>query len=235
MQGKNLTIPLTGIALSFIFVALYFFFKPVPHKVSYLALGDSYTFSTNIKYDQNYPGQLVAKLRDQGLDIGHPVFIAYPGWTSADLCKAVNRKNLQDTFTFVTLLIGANNQFRGLDLDSYRQQFGALLGKAISYVNGHAARVFVLSTPDWRASPFVGGRDRLQVAQTVVTYNTIIKEMALGNKCTYVDISEILQERAHDTSLFMSDCIHPSPKGYGLWVARLAPVVANVLRQQQLQ
>ena len=235
MKGMKLTIMLFGIALLFIASAVYYVFKPVPHKLSYLALGDSYTFGPGVKYDENYPNQLVGYLKRQGFDIGPPVFIARPGWTSADLCKAVRRKNLDDTFTFVTLLIGANNQLRGLDLNSYRQQFAEILDKAIGYVNGHTERVFVLSVPDWSASPHFEGRDRQKIALSVAGYNTAIKEMTLGNKCRYVDISGILHERALDASLFIEDFVHPSAKGYALWVERLGPEVATLLKRERLQ
>ena len=219
------------IALFFILAGGYCFFKPLPHKLSYLALGDSYTVGAHLGYDENYPKQVVTYLRAHGLDVGEPVFIAHAGWTSGDLCKAVRRKNLDDTFTFVTLLIGANNQFRGLDHASYRIQFSELLTRAISYVNGHTARVFVLSLPDWSASPFVNEQDRGKISAEVAVYNAAIKEMTLGNKCQFVDISGILRERTTDGSYFLSDHIHPSARGYTLWAERLAPVVANALKQ----
>ena len=219
------------IALVFISAGALYFFKPLPHKLSYLALGDSYTEGAHLMYDENYPKQVVIYLRAHGLDVGEPVFIAHAGWTSGDLCKGIHRKDLRDTFTFVTLLIGANNQFRGLDHASYRQQFSELLSKSISYVNGHTERVFVLSTPDWSASPFANGRDRTKIAAEVAVYNTAIKEMTLGNKCQYVDISGILRERAQDASYFLRDFVHPSAKGYSLWAEKLAPVIANTLKQ----
>ena len=131
-HGVRYSLLLTGIAVAFIAAGLFYFFKPAPHHVSYLALGDSYTVGSHLGYYDNYPMQLVSYLRGQHIDAAEPVFIAHAGWTSSDLCKAINRKKLTDTFTFVTLLLGANNQFRGLDLDSYRQQFGELLTKAIT-------------------------------------------------------------------------------------------------------
>ena len=235
MPRMRFTILLLAIALLFIASAIYYLFKPVPHKISYLAMGDSFTFSTNIRYDENFPSQLCGYLRGQGVDIGHPVFIAHPGWRSGDLCKAVQKKNLRDTFTFVTLFIGFNNQFRRLDFQTYRPQFAELLTKALGYVNGHAERVFVLSLPNWSASPFAGGRDRNQIAVDIADYNAAIKEMTLGNRCQYVDISEILHEHALDPSLFMEDFLHPSPKGYSLWVAKMGPVIAGALNKLQLQ
>ncbi len=231
MKGMKLTVMLFGIALLFIASAIYFVFKPVPHKLSYLALGDSYTFGSGVKYDENYPNQLVSYLKGQGFDVGPPVFMARPGWTSTDLCKAVRRKSLQDTVTFVTLLIGANNQLRGLDLNNFRQQFAEILDKAIGYVNGHTERVFVLSVPDWSASPHFEGLDRQKMALGVAAYNTAIKGMTLDKKCKYVDISGILRDKARDSSLFINDFVHPSSIGYALWVERLAPEVATVLRQ----
>ncbi len=229
-SSKRFNIVLLSIILLFIAFAIYYVFKPVPHKLTYLALGDSFTFGDKVKYDENYPSQLVAYLGKEGFDVGAPVFIAYPGWTSADLYNTVQKKGSHDTFTFVTLMIGSNNQLRGLDFPAYRLQFGSLLTKAIAYVNGHTERVFVLSIPDWSESPYFKGRDRTYIVRNVAAYNTAIKEMALGNKCQYIDISGILRERALDSSLFTSDFLHPSPKGYALWVERLGPAVAVTLK-----
>ena len=231
IQGARYTLLLSVVAFGFISVAAYYFFKPMPHKITYLALGDSYTIGAHVKYDENYPNQVVAYLRSQNIDVGEPVFIAHSGWTSDDLYKAVRRRNLTDTFTFVTLLIGANNQFRGLSLDTYRQQFGELLTKAIGYVNGHTERVFVLSVPDWSASPPAAGLNRQRISEQVATYNSIIKEMTLGNTCQYIDISGLLKGHADDASYFLDDFIHPSGKGYALWAAKLAPVVSNTLKR----
>ncbi len=230
-HGSRYTLLLTGIALSFIAFGLYFFFKPVPHHESYLALGDSYTVGSHLGYYDNYPMQLVSALRSEHIDAAEPVFIAHAGWTSDDLAKAIRRKGLTDTFTFVTLLIGANNQFRGLDLDSYRQQFGTLLTKAIAYAGGRPERVFVLSVPDWSASPYADGWNRPRIAAQVAVYNTIIKEMTLGNKCSYIDIANALRPHAPEAEYFLSDYIHPSAKGYAVWTAALAPAVVRTLKQ----
>jgi len=230
IHGVRYTVLLTCIAVAFIATGLLYYFKPLPHHISYLALGDSYTVGSHIGYYDNYPMQLVSYLQRQHIDAGEPRFIAHAGWTSGDLCKAIKRKKLSDTFTFVTLQIGANNQFRGLDLNSYRQQFGELLTKAIAYTGGHTERVFVLSVPDWSASPFAEGWIRQRIAEQVAVYNSIIKEMTLGNNCNYVDIADALKPHALDHEYFLKDYIHPSAKGYAVWAAKLAPEVARSLK-----
>lgn len=230
-HGVRYTLLLASIAVAFIASGLYYYFKPAPHHVTYLALGDSYTVGSHLGYYDNYPMQIVSYLRDHHIDAAEPVFIAHAGWTSGDLCKAVRRKNIKDTFTFVTLLIGANNIFRGVDMNSYRQQFSELLTKAIGYTGGHTERVFVLSVPDWSVSPFAEGWNRPRIAAQVASYNAIIKEMTLGNKCVYVDIADALIPHATDRAYFLEDYIHPTAKGHAVWAEKLAPVALNSLKQ----
>lgn len=116
---------------------------------SYIALGDSYTIGEQVPTAENFPHQLVTMLNAQGLKVAEPVIIATTGWTTDELAAAIKERNIQDTFSFVTLLIGVNNQYRGRDLDNYRQEYTQLLDTAIRYANGHVNNVFVLSIPDW--------------------------------------------------------------------------------------
>src|SRR5690242_7141925 len=116
---------------------------------SYLALGDSYTIGEQVPFDENFPNQTVTLLRRQKMDVADPVIIAVTGWTTDELAAAIREHNLKETFSFVTLLIGVNNQYRGRDLDNYKHEFRSLLEQAIILANNNSRHVFVLSIPDW--------------------------------------------------------------------------------------
>jgi len=61
----------------------------------------------------------------------------------------------------VSLLIGVNNQYRGYDINKYRDEFRLLLEKAIEYAGGKPEHVILLSIPD-------GGPRRLPQAGIVI-------------------------------------------------------------------
>ena len=198
---------------------------------TYLALGDSYTIGEQVAMVDNFPFQTAKLLRGQGIEVADPVIVARTGWTTDELAMAVREEGIKERFSFVTLLIGVNNQYRGRDLDNYRQEFTGLLQQAIVFANGHSDRVFVLSIPDWGVTPFAGDRDRGQVAQEIDAYNAANKEISLGYKCHYVDITDSTRENGTDAGFLAEDGLHPSGKEYGIWAERLAPVIVKALKQ----
>lgn len=197
---------------------------------TYLALGDSYTIGEQVPTAENFPHQLVTMLNAQGLKVSEPIIIATTGWTTDELAAAIKERNVQDTFSFVTLLIGVNNQYRGRDLDNYRQEYTQLLDTAIRYANGHVNNVFVLSIPDWGVTPFAEGRDRAQIAKDIDAYNAACKDITLAHKCHYLDITDSTRKNGTTPVYLAEDGLHPSGKEYKIWTERLAPMVTKVLK-----
>lgn len=197
---------------------------------TYLALGDSYTIGEQVPSAGNFPHQLATMLNAHGLKVAEPVIIATTGWTTDELAAAIKERNIQDTFSFVTLLIGVNNQYRGRDLDNYRQEYSQLLDTAIRYANGHVNNVFVLSIPDWGVTPFAEGRDRTQIAKDIDAYNAACKDITLAHKCHYLDITDSTRKNGTTPAYLAEDGLHPSGKEYKIWAERLEPMVAKVLK-----
>jgi len=135
-----------GIILLLFFVSATKVHRPM---YTYLALGDSYTIGEQVPMHDNFPHQAVQMLRKQHFDVADPVIIATTGWTTDELAAAIQEHNIRETFSFVTLLIGVNNQYRGRSIDNYRQEFLQLLNHAIAFANNHANHVIILSIPDW--------------------------------------------------------------------------------------
>ena len=197
---------------------------------SYLALGDSYTIGEAVPAAENFPHQTTALLRKQGLQVSEPVIIARTGWTTGELLDAIRERALHETFSFVSLLIGVNNQYRGMDISIYKQELETLLNLATNFANGHARHVFVLSIPDWGATPFAEGRDRAAVAKEIDAYNTACKAATLAHKAHWIDITDSTRANAQKPGWLAEDGLHPSGKEYGVWAQRLAPGVAAVLK-----
>ena len=197
---------------------------------TYLALGDSYTIGEQVSSDENFPHQTVALLKTQGIEVSNPVIIATTGWTTDELAASIREHNITDTFSFVTLLIGVNNQYRGRDLENYKEEYTQLLDIAIRYAHGHTENVFVLSIPDWGVTPFAEGKDRAQIAKDIDAYNAAKKEITLAHKCHYIDITDSTRKNGTTAEYLAEDGLHPSGKEYKIWAERLAPEVAKVLK-----
>ncbi len=197
---------------------------------TYLALGDSYTIGEQVSSDENFPHQTVALLKKQGIEVSQPVIIATTGWTTDELAASIREHNITDAFSFVTLLIGVNNQYRGRDLENYKEEYTQLLDIAIRYANGHAQNVFVLSIPDWGVTPFADGKDRAQIAKDIDAYNAAKKEITMAHNCHYIDITDSTRKNGTTAEYLAEDGLHPSGKEYKIWAERLAPEVAKVLK-----
>lgn len=203
------------------------------HKISYLALGDSYTIGESVPLESSFPYQLSASLRCSGLDIVAPVIIAKTGWTTSELQSAIKTADLKEKFDLVTLLIGVNNQYRGESLVVYREEFRALLQTAIDFANDRETGVFVVSIPDWGITPYGlnSGRDYQTIGIEVDEFNAVNKEETLAAGVNYTDITPASRRAFSDLELVAADGLHYSEKMHAEWAASLAPSVINALKR----
>lgn len=199
-------------------------------KYTYLALGDSYTIGELVPAEQNFPHQTVALLNKKGLQVAEPVIIATTGWTTDELAAAIKERDVQGTFSFVTLLIGVNNQYRGRDIENYKQEYTQLLETAIKYAGGDVRKVFVLSIPDWGATPFAEGKDRGKIAKEIDAYNNACEEITKKHNCHFLYITD--STRLNATAEYLAeDGLHPGGKEYAVWAQRLSLMVMNELNK----
>lgn len=198
------------------------------HKYRYLALGDSYTIGEMVGDKERFPVQLTTKLNSDSIDIAEPLIIAKTGWTTDELLSGIKEKNVKDTFSIVTLLIGVNNQYRGRDAENYRSELKQLLDIAINYAGGKNENVFVLSIPDWGVTPFAEGKDRGKIAAEIDEYNRVKKEECEKLGVKYYDITEI--SRSTEPGMIASDGLHPSGKMYNMWVDKIYEDVKSILK-----
>ena len=188
-----------------------------------LALGDSYTIGEAVTEAERWPAQLAARLRKLGLPVSPPQIVACTGWTTGDLFAGITAAGLVGPFDLVTLLIGVNNQYRGLSPDQYRQEFEDLLKRSVDYAGGSPDRVIVLSIPDWGLTPFAEGSDRSRITAEIEAFNAINKASADSAGARYVDIFPVSRMAASDAAYLAVDNLHPSGKMYAAWVELLLP------------
>jgi len=192
---------------------------------TYLALGDSYTIGQSVGETERFPAQTTAMLRQQGIKLSDPVYIAQTGWTTASLQSAIVSQNPSPTFDVVTLLIGVNDQYQRMDTAGYATRFTQLLENAIELAKGNKANVFVLSIPDYSVTPFVAASEKPRVSKEVDWFNAINKRITTAHEVSYTDIMPLSREAATDASLIANDGLHPSGSEYHKWAEVLAPKI----------
>ena len=94
-----------------------------------LFLGDSYTIGEGVEISKNFPNQLIACLKSMNISTTNQFILAKTGWTTFELLDAIDKTEISNNQSFVTLLIGVNNQYRGLDFSIYVSEFELLLKK----------------------------------------------------------------------------------------------------------
>lgn len=202
---------------------------PEIEPVSYLALGDSYTIGTGIEEENNWPNQLSEALTDNDLTVEKTQVIAVNGWTTTDLKNGIAETNPDSSFDLVSLLIGVNNQYQGLDIELYRTEFRELLEQSIVFAQGDTSNVFVVSIPNYGVTPFAQNREPEIIGEEIALYNDIAEDISSEYGIPFVNITPISEEAEDDDSLLASDELHPSAKMYDMWVEEILPTVTEIL------
>lgn len=197
---------------------------------SFLALGDSYTIGESVPIYESFPYQTVQLLRTKGMSVHAAEIIAKTGWTTDELMAGIERTNFEKSYDIVTLLIGVNNQYRGKDPLVYEKEFEKLLNKAIAFAGGKKQHVFVLSIPDWGATPFAASRDRVKIGKEIDLFNAINRKITDAAGIAYVSITEGSREATSNALLVAKDGLHPSGVEYSRWAKKLADAILQSIR-----
>jgi lysophospholipase L1-like esterase len=196
--------------------------------LSFLALGDSYTIGESVPVYQSFPYQTVQLLRKKGMAVHAAEIVAKTGWTTDELMAGIDKTVFEKNYDIVTLLIGVNNQYRGKSADAYAIEFEALLNKAIAFVAGNKKQVYVLSIPDWGATPFAEGRDRKKIASEIDVFNSINKKITEARGIKYISITEGTREVPSNPKLVAKDGLHPSGDDYARWAEKLSTAIMAI-------
>jgi lysophospholipase L1-like esterase len=129
----------------------------------------------------------------------------------------------------VTLLVGVNDQYRARPVQSFAQDYSPLLKRSLELAGKRATRVIAISIPDWGASPFAEGRDRVLISREIATYNARARELAITAGVHWIDITEISRDMLGDPVLIASDGLHPSGEMYRRWAERIFPTAVSAL------
>ena len=188
---------------------------------STLFLGDSYTIGEGLPLADSYPYQTIGLLRRAHHPFYAPEIIARTGWTTDELMTAIRNTSLLPSYSFVSLLIGVNNQYRGRDSREYAGEFTGLLALALRLA-GSPNRVFVLSIPDWSVSPFAAGRDRPGIARGIDDFNAVAQAITRREGSSFIDITTHSRTTGADPAAFTADGLHPGKTTCAFWARELS-------------
>lgn len=201
------------------------------HLYSYLALGDSYTIGESVPLHESFPYQTVQLLRKAGIQFHTAEIVAKTGWTSSELAEHMLHTQLNEQYDFVTLLIGVNNQYRGLAVEEFQTDFEFLLRKAIHLSGVKPDHVIVLSIPDWSVTPFAANNDSKKISEEINRFNSVCESVAKKFNTHFINITEETRKAANDRSLLATDHLHYSGKEHAVWAEKTAAVMKEIIRK----
>lgn len=188
-----------------------------PNNLSYLALGDSYTIGESVAEDMRWPVQLIKQLRTKEIEINTPKIIAKTGWTTDNLLNAMDANLGDEKYDLVSVLIGVNNQFQNKSISDYETDLNTIFTEAIDLSRTGREGVFVVSIPDYGATPF-GASNSEEIGREIAEFNAVLEKVAGEYSLEFYNITPISKLAKSDRSLVANDGLHPSGKMYKLWV-----------------
>jgi len=194
----------------------------IDRQVSMLALGDSYTIGESVEERERWPHQLTDALRDLGIEANDPDYIATTGWTTRRLIQGIgSRLDENKGYNLVSILIGVNNQYQGIDISSYEPDLRIIIDRALEISGQDTSRIFIVSIPDYAYTPFGEGKNR--ISDEIDAYNLIKKNVAAEYGIAFIDITPISRLGLSNPSLVALDGLHPSGEQYREWVKEILP------------
>ncbi len=201
------------------------------HSNTLLCLGDSYTIGESVPLHESFPYQTVQQLRKNNIHFQAPEIIAKTGWTTFELAEHILHTSLNEHYDFVTLLIGVNNQYRGLSIDDFKTDFEFLLKKVIHFANNNTKQVMVLSIPDWGVTTFAQGKNIEQtISNEIDRFNEVVEQMAKSHNTHFINITEETRKAKKDKSLLASDGLHYSAKEMSIWSEKVASIIETSIK-----
>ncbi len=203
------------------------------HHYSYLALGDSYTIGESVPLHESFPYQVVQILRNTRIVIHAPEIVAKTGWTSFELAEHILHTQLNEQYDFVTLLMGVNNQYRGLSIKDFAEDFDFLLKKAIHFSGEKPAHIMVLSIPDWSVTPFGIKSTRNGISEEINAFNSICASAAKEKGAHFIDITDQTRSVLGKEGLLANDGLHYSAKSHAVWAGKVADIIRSQIHKAQ--
>lgn len=200
------------------------------HIHSVLCLGDSYTIGEGVPLYQSFPYQWMQQMRKEGFAVHAPEIVAKTGWTTFELADFLLHHPFEPQYDFVTLLVGVNNQYRGLALQDFAEDYEFLLKKAINLCVGHERQVLAISIPDWGITPFAANTNAMEIAKSIDEFNATGMLLAAKYHVQWLDITEDYRKNGQKPEMLASDGLHPSGNLYAIWATLVKKYFTSQIR-----
>ena len=197
--------------------------------IRYLPIGDSYTIGNGVLEADRWPNVLSRHLNEAGVKvqiIGNPAVSGFDVLDAAEYELPVVKELQPD---FVTILIGANDNFRGKSPEVYHKELADLLDELQALMQ-RSENIVLVTIPDYSYSPAARDFETEEVSESIQKYNDIIKSEALKRNLPVADIFPISQTMTGSED-YISDGLHPSALGYSKWEKVIYPVVFDFLKE----
>lgn len=194
----------------------------------YVALGDSYTIGTGVRPADRWPDRLVAALGPAEPALALVGNLGVNGYTTDDLIEHELPALHELRPEFISVLVGVNDVVRGASPTSYVVNIRTILDELVPRVG--AGGIVTVGVPDYTITPAGADYgDPRRRHDEIVAVNEAMAREAADHGIAFVDIFDVSRRVSGDPTLVADDGLHPSGRQYGLWVERIAPVVAQLI------
>ncbi len=199
------------------------------NRIRYAAIGDSYSIGEGASPDESWPAVLTRHLKAQGLHLDLVANPSRTGWTTQ---QAIDREVpvfVAAKPNFATLQIGVNDWVQGVDAETFRKRFLALVDRMLE-VLPNKNRLLIVTIPDFGVTPtgprYAGGRN---ISNGSLSFNKILTDEGAKRGLRVVDVFPISKKMGAEPSLVAADGLHPSGKAYAEWEKIIFPVALEML------
>ncbi len=196
--------------------------------INYIPIGDSYTIGLGVAEDERWPNILTRHLNERGMPVviaDNPSVSGYTVRDAIDYELPIVEKTKPD---FVTVFIGANDNFAQRPVWEYESELAELLDK-LQLILDRPNNIVLVTIPDYSKTPSVNEEDNIELSNFIEEYNRVIKKLALKKGLKVADIFTISQTMTNRED-YIDDGLHPSRLGYEKWESVIFPVVLDLLK-----
>jgi lysophospholipase L1-like esterase len=120
--------------------------------IRYAAIGDSYSIGEGASLNESWPAVLTRHVNAEGLHVDLVAAPSRTGWTTQ---QAIDRELpvfVAAKPNFATLQVGVNDWVQGVDAETFRKRFVALVDRMLE-VLPNKNRLLVVTIPDFGVTP----------------------------------------------------------------------------------
>jgi lysophospholipase L1-like esterase len=196
--------------------------------VRYIPIGDSYTIGLGVDEQYSWPNILTGHLMEKGIEIDLAANPAVSGYTVRDAIEYELPVIEELKPDFVTVFIGANDNFAQRPVAEFQNDLTELLDR-LRLILDKPENVVLVTIPDYSKSPALNDGDNDELSYFIAEYNRAIKELAIKRGLKVADIFAVSQKMTENED-YIEDGLHPSSLGYAKWESIIYPVVLDLLK-----